>query len=374
MEDLTRVKQFPMNYGSRVIEVFNAMTFGDGLSVLGSSSIRSQLYGGDYDGYEIVQMHEENYQTALKKLAKQFQIIVKRVKDMKDVWIGDIKVGVYDAWRVIPASGRWDVMEAVNKVKGLRAEKIISAEEERDALLLLWEATDEPGMIAAKEGIKFHVIRWTPSDIARGDKTLRDGSKIRLWEAMGTPGITKLDVIAWLGEAEGFTDFSVIYEFKNNDTVLNPSVMNAKKSLMESLIYYMSTGNYFKAIKRMYSLAKIEGDEQRLAKLSGILNGDLGRLYQITSDIDTLTRLLDEHKGYSSKDVRAEIDGFITRLSHIYTLDGYIKDEPRILNQIKRILKLPLGQIKSKLNVLGEKLDSFLQKYSEQYLEGIPSD
>jgi hypothetical protein len=373
MADLLRTKVYPDNYTNRVASILKAMSFGSGLIVAGSASIRSQLYAGDYDGYEIVDTKYKSNESALKSLAVRFKGIIKKVKALDDVWIGDIKAGVWDEWRVIPKEGEWNVMDAVANVKRLRSINIISAEEEKEALMALWEATDKEGMLRAKDAIKFHVLRWTPREVLQGSKRLRDGRTIQLWEAMGTPGITKLDAIAWLGAGEGYTDFSVIYEFKNNGVVLNPAINNVLTSLNESLVINLYEGNYFKAIKRMYSIAKMEGNEARLAELTPVLNSDLGRMYQIVSDIETIVQLLDEHSGASVDDVRDEIDGFKNRLSNIYTMHGYIKAEPRILNEINRILILPLNQIKAPLTRLGSVLDEFLQKYSKPYTEGIPS-
>jgi hypothetical protein len=96
-------------------------------------------------------------------------------------------------------------------------------------------------------------------------------------------------------------------------------------------------------------------------------------MYQIVSDIETLVRLLDDHTGYDADDVREEVDGFIARLANIYTLKGYIKDEPRILAELHRILRLPPSQMTEPLTRLGARLDAFLQKYSKPHLEASAS-
>jgi hypothetical protein len=371
MDDLL-AKKFPSNYGERVIAILEAMSFGGDLMVLGSGALRSQQYTADYDGYEIVKRKGER-DAVLAKLAKEFQDIIKEVKAMKDVWIGDIKVGVREDWRVVPLTDGWNVATAKGKVRQLKTDGIIGADEAKEALALLAKATTKAGRIAAREGIKFQVLRWTPREVLAGSKRCRDGSTVGLAEAMGTPGITKLDVIGWLGGAEGFTDFSVIYEFKTGAKVLNPAVGDVSKSLHESLIYYISTGNYFKALKRQFAIAKYAGDTKRISRLTPVLNSDLGRMYQIVSDIETLVRLLDDHTGYDADDVREEVDGFIARLANIYTLKGYIKDEPRILAELHRILRLPPSQMTEPLTRLGARLDAFLQKYSKPHLEASAS-
>ena len=369
--DLLRSKLYPSNYTDRVASILTAMSFGGELRIAGSAAIRSQLYAADYDGYEIVKQKGASREAALKSLAKRFQEIIRNVKAMKDVWIGDIKAGVYDDWRVVNSkSGKWNPAVAKGKVRQLLSDKIITEEESKEAIGLLNKATTKAGRIAARDGIKFHVLRWTPGEVLRGSKKMRDGSTIQLWEALGTPGITKLDTIAWLGGAEGFTDFSVIYEFIHGGVVLNPSVSDVKVSLYESLITYLHEGNYFKALKRLYAIAKFENDKTKIAKLTPILNSDLGRMYQIVSDIETLVRLLSEHSGVDAEDVREEIDNFKARLGNIYTMDGYLKAEPRILKEIENVLGMPLKEMPDALVDIGEQLDNFLQKYSKRYVEG----
>lgn len=371
MDDL-RTKEFPRNYGEKVVAILDAMSFGDDLMVVGSGAIRSQQYKSDYDAYEIVKRKGER-NDVLRKLAKDFQYIIRDVKALKDVWIGDIKVGVREDWRVVPLGAGWHVSAAKSKVKQLKDDNIISAAEAKEAMALLNKATTKAGRIVAREGIKFHILRWTPKEVLAGSKKLRDGSTMYLWGAMGTPGITKLDVIGWLGGAEGFTDISVIYEFKIGSKILNPAIDDVRKSLEESFIYYIHTGNYFKALKRQFAIAKYEDDTKRIARLVPVMNSDLGRLYQIISDIDTLLHLLEDHTGVDADDVREEVDGFITRLANIYTIKGYLKDEPRILTAIRRVLLLPLSKMPEPLKVIGDSLNGFLQKYSKPYVEASAS-
>jgi hypothetical protein len=53
-----RVKEYPTNYPEDVRTILKSMSFNDGrgLQIVGSSSIRSQQYAGDYDGYQVVEM------------------------------------------------------------------------------------------------------------------------------------------------------------------------------------------------------------------------------------------------------------------------------------------------------------------------------
>jgi hypothetical protein len=363
-----RLKRYPDNYASRVVAILEAMSLNGHMTIVGSSSVRSMMYAADYDGYEVVTISGKSREAALREFAGRFQSSVRELKRMDDVWIGDIKIGVIDAWRVIPVSGDWDVTAAREKVKQLRSAGIITADESREALGLLAKATTKAAKISAREGIKFHVLRWTPREVLDGQKRMRDGRYIQLAEAMGTPGLIKMDVIAWLG-AEGYTDFSVIYELRSGRRVLNPVDIDVVRSLHESLLFYIYDRNYFKALKRLYSIARHEKDVPRVAKLGAVLNSDLGRLYQVVSDIETLLTLLEEHGGADARDVAEELDGFVTRLSHIWELSDYLRAEPGILAEIRRIIGLPLKQMAAPLTALGKRLDTILQTDSKPIVE-----
>ena len=56
MTDLGNVKEYPDNYPADAVRILDAMSFGKGLVLLGSMSLRSQQYAGDYDGFEQVKM------------------------------------------------------------------------------------------------------------------------------------------------------------------------------------------------------------------------------------------------------------------------------------------------------------------------------
>jgi hypothetical protein len=376
MTDVVRAKDYPEDYPSDAIDILDAMSMGDAIHLVGSMSIRSQQYAGDYDGYEVVEM-KGSIKECVRELRERFQSNIKKLRSMKNVFIGDVKAGVIEPWRVIPRTAivkddkivGYNSVACKRRVADLLQQRIITESEAQEANTLLKDNPTLGEFLFAKSEIKFHILRWTVAEILADSKALRGGGSITLEEAFQTPGITKVDVIA-LVQNNRFTDFSVIYEFRVNGKILNPETINIKVSLMESIIAYEAEGNYFKVLKRLFALSKLKNDKKTLEELNDILNSDLGRLYHIVGDMDTLLALFEEHKPPLVL-IRFEIDQFIQRLSTIYTLGSYLKKDDAIVGEIRRILKMPEHKIAPALLEVRNDLYEILQSESKPFVEKL---
>lgn len=378
MSDIIRTKEYPTDYPSDAIAILDAMSMNDNIHLVGSMSLRSQQYAGDYDGYEVVSK-KGGLKKVLVELREQFQSNIKKLRSMKNVYIGDIKCGVIDAWRIIPRTAivRENKIEGYNAVScrssvdELLQSKHITSLEAKEAYALIKDNPTIPEFLMARDKLKFHVLRWTVAEILANHKELRGNGSISLEQAFHSPGITKVDVIG-LVQNNRFTDFSVIYEFKCNGKVLNPEPLNIRISLEESVLAYLAEGNYFKVLKRLFALAKFLNDTTSLKELNEILNSDLGRLYHIVGDMDTLLTLLNSTSPPVPL-IRFEIDQFIQRLSTIYTLDAYLKKDDKIVGEIRRILKMPEHRIAVPLEKLRNELYDILQQYAKPIVKRLRS-
>ena len=322
MSSILKQKKYPSQYPEDAVKVLNAMSFSKGASIkiVGSQALQSQQYAGDYDAYEVVSVKGEKA-SALNELAEGFKDIIRRLKSLKNVYIGDIKSGVIEDWKVL------GVRKPTTKVESLRKANIISEREALHALTLL-----KGSKLKAKQELKFHIIRWTPEEVLKGSKTLRDGRTYTLQEAFSSPTITKLDVIALVDRR--YTEFSIIYEFRNGSTVLNEDVIDPEKSLKESIKAYQEEGNQFKVIKRKFSLAKLKNNKSALKKFSSILNSETGKLYTLYSDVKTLADLMEDHT-LPEHNLRQAFNDFSERLRSIYANDIHLKDKKDLLLQLR---------------------------------------
>ena len=371
--DVIRTKEYPEDYPADAIAILDAMSMGNNIHLVGSMSLRSQQYAGDYDGYEVIS-HQGKTRTFLTTLRERFQSNIKKLRAMKYVYVGDIKAGVVEEWRIIPKTAYvknklvgYNATACRSRVQQLLEEKVLTESEAKEAFGLLKDQLKPSDFLIARDKLKFHVLRWTVKDVLDNCLHYR-GRSFTLEEAFPTPGITKLDVIG-LVQNNRFTDFSVIYEFHCTGVVLNPEPINIKVSLTESIISYTAEGNYFKVLKRLFALSKFQNNTKMLEELNPILNSDLGRLYQIVSDMDTLLSLFERKPPMSI--IRFEIDQFIYRLSTIYTLKSYLKKDDAIVASVRRISTLPDSKIEPALQKVRDELYIILQQNSKPYVADL---
>jgi hypothetical protein len=270
-------KRFPAHYTKRVVEIVQAMslTGGKDLNLVGSMTLRNQLYAGDYDMNETVPV------SSVAEAVEKFQKMISRLLQMKDVFIGDIKSG---------------------------------------------EIEDEP-------------VRWTPKQCLKGS-LLVNGVRLTLEDAFQSPTMTKVDVVGYTDQ-QRFQDFSCIYIFKQGSRVLNPIDLDANKGLREDIQEYEREGNYFKVLKRMYAFARLKKKRRLLEQMNPILNGDLGRIYSLLSDVSTLLYLLENEEVVPFEKIQHEIDGFRNRLGNISETDTLTSREKPILQKLSVIEGLP---------------------------------
>jgi hypothetical protein len=349
-ETIARHREFPQNYSPDVVDILRAMSFTDGkdLMIVGSGSLRSQQYIADYDGVEMVKVKYDDDETALDLLADSFQDIIKTLRGMKNVIIGDIKGGEVSDWRVFPedagiVEGKivgYNATALRGRVDDLKRDKIISPAVAKGYMDLLVDSPSIEQFLVARNAIRPHIMRWTPGEVLQGFIDI-PGRKYTLQDAFSSRGITKLDVIGWV-HGNVFRDFSVIYSFENKGKILNPHPFRVRQSLQEDIEIFRLQGFPFKATKRRFALAKWDNDYETMEKLQPILNGDLGRIYALKSDIDTLVSLLERSMGsYGMEKMHFEIGQFRDRLAHIWTLPDFLFIEPSILGKLDLAMRHP---------------------------------
>lgn len=347
--ELLADKQFPQNYSSDAVRVLRAMSLTDGhdLHLVGSMSLRSQQYAGDFDAYENVRSKEPQAR-ALASFAAKFKNAIKQVKAIPDAFVADIKAGVVEEWRVIPAEAGivgdkivgFNLAAARAKVDMLVRGKILGPAEGKEAHALLKEGMGPAAFLVAKDAIRPHIVRWTPAEVLQGFVVLKDGRRFTLEDAFTSRGLTKLDVIAWMN-GNHFAEFSCIYNFYVGDKWINAVPINLQQSLQEDITSLLADGKPFKAMKRRFVLAKLQNDVATLNRLQPILNGDLGRIYSLMGDIGTILYMLEHYNNLPQQAIDFELDQFRDRFSRIYGIKDFIYAEPAMLGKVATAMRAP---------------------------------
>jgi len=351
-----------------------SMTNLKSIQVVGSMSLRSQQYAGDYDLIETVKGKYSSDNIAIDTYVRTFQHIVRALLKRKDCYIGDIKSGEIPEWKVVPDTIKhYTYIASIKTLKHLLSTNVVTKTEYDEAFSILKRVPTSEDFIKMKRTIRFNIIRWTPKEVLCGCKKLADGRTYSLCESFASPSLTKLDIVAYVQNAR-FTDFSCIYIFENKGRVLNRvDTGRLDESIQEDILFFASQGNWFKVAKRMFSTAKFEKNRAVLDKLNELLNGDLGRLYSIVSDGNTILYLLENEDEIPINKIRYEIDQFRARYANIYTLKSAIKKEPVVLSKILDMERLPntasgrLSLFKQMSNLV-EFFETLLNKNAKQEL------
>lgn len=356
--DALATKAFPDNYSQEVLKVFEALSMTDlkKFYLVGSASLRSQQYSADYDCMEKVRISNA------AEMVHNLRDVVKRLRDIPDCFIGDIKCGEEKAWDVFNGNAgivdgkiqNFNPTESKGRIDNLRNQNVISPAEAKEADALLDKATTPFGFIAAKKLIKFHILRWKPQQILDGVQEYR-GHRFTLEDAVTSGGLIKVDAVANI--ADRYTEFSAIYDTYLNGDLVSERPSNIVQSLMADIMFFNRT-NPFKALKRFFALLKLRKDAKAAAILVPIMNSDLGRLYQIIGDLQTLRGLMDRpSSAYNLKEILSQIDDMKARMGNLYQLRDFLSKEHDIIGSLNALLSSPATSIKGKLDKLISELE-----------------
>lgn len=364
--DIVSKKEFPEGFPSDVTNVVNNMSFTNGkkIHIVGSMSLRSQLYAGDYDMIEFVDTFGSK-ENALTQLVRKFRQIVKNLQETPYTYISDIKSGSVEEWVIIFEPH--DHKKSMSQLEKLYSEKIIDKHMYLDGKQRIKPRVTKYEHLALQRDFRPNIVRWTPRDVILGYKTLIDGRKFTLKEAFQTPVITKLDVISWV-QNNRFTDFSTIYQFKHDGKLMNAGIRDIAEAIKDNILILQTEGNYFKMAKRMFSLARYNGYGEYLPILSQLFNGDIGIIYMVYGDIGTLEGLFDEPSIPHSR-IHFEVDQFKARLSNV-KLKKYISKEKHIFGVIDDIIGSHSRENSLKLlKIIKNELYEIMNHYSKLYLD-----
>jgi hypothetical protein len=162
---------------------------------------------------------------------------------------------------------------------------------------------------------------------------------------------------------------SIIYKFKYNNKSLGVTTIDILNDIYEDIMINYLQDKFFKVLKRLFTISKLNHDKKELILLTNILNSDLGRLYSVISDINTILFILENYKNIPKVRLRDEIQEFRTRLSNIYTLNQWMKIENYVLKHIANLQFIKSKtELYDKLKEIQEILNLILSYYSLIFL------
>lgn len=306
---------FPEQFSKPLRKLLDEVSFGPP-DVMGSAGDHKVMYSADYDLLEFVTFHG-------KASVKAFQ---KKVASLASKYcVTDIKCGEVTEWNLLQTK-TYNQQKELAHLRKLWQDKVITDTEKKEGEAILKEKLSTADRVAARKKLRFGILRWTPKEVAEGVKMSRLDKPIRLEDAMKTKGITKVDVLAWVKDK--YVEVSNIILWTNRSGKPYAHIPELLQALREDIAYYVHDGNYFKAAKRMLSIAKNRKETTQQEVLLSILNSPLGHLSTVVSDLKVLAEF---PKCVTDEKKREQLDGMRDDMAKLFYPEFHAAKDPKKL-------------------------------------------
>ena len=188
-------RDYPEQFSSALVKVLKAISFGTP-NVVGSSADHKIMYSADYDLIENVIVRRNSL--------KKFQDKIKKIQKVGK--IVDVKCGEITQWNLLKRPyvenskvHKYNQKEELGHLNSLWQNQIITHDEFMFASKSLKPHLDAVEFLRLRKEVRFGLLRWSVAEIMKGYKKLRDNSIYYLDEAFKSKGITKIDLISWIG-------------------------------------------------------------------------------------------------------------------------------------------------------------------------------
>ena len=161
-----------------------------------------------------------------------------------------------------------------------------------------------------------------------------DGTKIKLKNVNDIKlsmfkniSFIKIDYIVFLDFV--FKEVSIMYIFKENEMDTDDII----KKLTDDYSELIDNGENFKAMKRAFSIYKIQKDYPNMKRLTSLFNSNLGKIYEINSNLKTILLLKTMYDDPLTMK-RIDINLKFLKIDPNDDLNKIIKENDKVLNNI----------------------------------------
>ena len=171
-----------------------------------------------------------------------------------------------------------------------------------------------------------------------GKVQMKDGKKMK-WYGKGFKkamvkdhnniSFIKLDYVILLNGI--FTELSIIYSIDANKQSDEEIIKNVKEDYED----YKSTGQWYKALKRLFSIIKLEGTDSQHKVLKGLekfFNSEYGKLYKTTSILKAIILYRGYYKDEKAKETAKYVYNNIGFHDDISNINKHIDENEKIYN------------------------------------------
>jgi len=141
----------------------------------------------------------------------------------------------------------------------------------------------------------------------------------------------KLDIIIYYEYR--FTELSVNYQFNNNVNGESDYVASLEKNINE----LKKEDNYYKILKRLFGIFKAQNKKEQLIILTKFFNSENGNMYQVTSNLEAINKILKE---YDDKPTHDKININLKYIKHpgITDFEETAQNNMKIINKKAKII------------------------------------
>lgn len=364
-------KDFPTDFSKDLTDVVKLLTMPsskkvktDIPQVFGSASFKVN-YPSDYDFFQKLTIDNNKI-----KLLPEFKKIIKKLLSYPYIYIGDIKCGEIEEWRIIPLKTNElnyneRLPQMINKVEELKNNKIISKKESDEFIDLLKPSLKALDLAMIKDKIRIEILRWKPIDILNGFVIYRNMKFMFNDMLFNTNALMKIDVIGWV-EGIRYTEITMVYMILAKEKFLTASFDNIINEIRDAIPNLLNQGKYMKIAKRISTLERLrpKPNQKMLKVIFNLVNSDLGVLNQIVSDLTNIEFLVENKYQIPKEKYLFEIDQLKNRLSNI-TNELYQKYELEVIdlidkNETSKIQLKKIDELKKKISLI---LNTETKKY-----------
>ncbi len=235
-------------------------------------------------------------------------------------------------------------------------------------------------------------LKWSAKQILDGEQVV-DGKTILLEDSLLEQSVIKLDIVIISHESNRIIEASTFFILLSSST---GEYINVPQNFFDlfvdgvknDILKYSTQGEnfkLFKAIKRMWSLARLKKDINMLQKLAPIIDSSLSILSQINADMETIILLIEKYgKSVVKTDgIQNVLNGFEKRLSTIVDVNEVMNSFDDIASNIEALKDLSSKgwgtRAEEILEHLHDQLLSIINNESFEFIKSIglwpiPSD
>ena len=337
--------------------IFKLITYNKKNAVIIGSTIDKNIdVNNDIDINETI-ITNLKYDKFIDEVYKMIKQIIKQIKKNKNIYFMELKAGIYEKLYITNDN-------ILNKqyMKKFYEDKLDKSIINKDIYDIIMEIKNKNELLYFCSNL--YKIRWDIKDINNGYKILFNDDKYYFKDIFNIKNVIKLDIIYF--DDNEFIQYSNKFKFINNNKEINKEIKNADK-IKDDIIQLINEKNTFKAIKRLYSLAKFNKNKKLQEKLQKIINTPIGIIYHIYYSLSIIEELMYKYKDKQTID---KIKKCLLYYSNESLLGKKIQNLLISSNKktYKTLLSLIIKIQKDLKNIIYKKTNKYINKYSNMYL------